>query len=100
MLGIQSQILLGNGFKGFKTNKVVTIVTVSKVICGDIPESGFVGHGVSFSWREPGPRLLASMMTTSPLARVEAITAPVLLAVSKSRDDNNLCVSGCHFVCL
>ena len=56
----------------------------SKVIHGDIPDSGFVGHGVSFSWREPGPRLLASMMAASPLARVEAVTAPVLLAVSKS----------------
>ena len=100
MPGIQSQTLLGKGFKGFKTNKVVTIVMGSKVICGDIPDSGFVGHGVSFSWREPGPRLLASMMAASPLARLEAITAPVLLAVSKSRDDNNLCASGCHFVCL
>ena len=84
MLEIQSQTSLGNGFKGFKINKVVTIVMGSKVICGDIPDSGFVGHGVSFSWREPGPRLLASMMAASPLTRVGAITAPVLLAVSKS----------------
>ena len=55
-------------------------------MCGDIPEAGFVSHGVSFSWREPGPRLLASMWAASPLARVEAITAPVLLAISESAD--------------
>ena len=58
----------------------------SKVMCGDIPEAGFVSHGVSFSWREPGSRLLASLWAASPLARVEAITAPVLLAISKSAD--------------
>ena len=83
----------------------------SKVTCGDIPDSGFVGQGVTFSWREPGPKLLASMMAASPLARVEAITAPVLLAVSESSDFildqmittwTNFCtseLSACHFVC-
>ena len=58
----------------------------SKVMCGDIPDSGFVGHGVKFSWISPGPRLLSSMMAASPLARVEDITAPILLAVSEFRN--------------
>ena len=55
----------------------------SKVVLTDIPESAFVSHGLGYRWLEARGEQLASLWAASPLAAVDRVECPVMLAISK-----------------
>ena len=55
----------------------------SKVVLTDIPESAFVSHGLGYRWLEARGEQLASLWAASPLAAVDRVQCPVMLAISK-----------------
>ena len=53
------------------------------MVLTDIPESAFVSHGLGYRWLEARGEQLASLWAASPLAAVDRVQCPVMLAISK-----------------
>ena len=62
---------------------LISLPVSSKVVLTDIPESAFVSHGLGYRWLEAGGEQLASLWAASPLAAVDRVLCPVMLAISK-----------------
>ena len=73
------------------------------MVLTDIPESAFVSHGLGYRWLEARGEQLASLWAASPLAAVDRVQCPVMLAISKWHttllSSDNSCVPPLFLFC-